>query len=727
MTLDPLRSSQSVVPALNAGIPSPVRSASVSSLTVVRSPEFNVIQTFFVDAAAVQGAPTVAISSVDLFFRGKPDTILNASGLTNPGVSVSLCEVENGIPNLQKEFIQVSRLSYDEIFAVSDSSVASTFGFEQPILVPTDRYYGIIVRYEDSNFTLWTNRRNDAILGTNLPSPGSTGSRDGNYFLNANTASLTPQTDIDLKYRVKVCRYTTGATTTIELVNNDYEFLTIDSRSATFVGGEDIFITSSAQTGTLNIQSGNVVVVGTGTTLTNLTEGQRFIIQSGGRYGVGVVESIANTTQMSLLAPMNFTNTTAAFHFGPVATLDRANYVTGKLKLSGSTANTTVKFSGAAVIRGSQSNATANIVSVDNLTVDEFLSHVNIVSQAPTTVVPTYDVAVSNATNYLVDSVYDPLPQDTLLNLSSNTGYILSRSTEVAQSYLYTPSSGASKKSFSAKVAIGTQNEFVSPFVDQASADLTVRQVLIGNTTSHIVSSLDSEIGANGVSPCKHLCKKMTFEASRQAEDLRVFMSAYRPAGTDIRAYAKVHNAGDQEAFDDKPWSPLEIKNNRSNIYSATGSTEFVEYEFGFPKAPETSEVLVGSFTVVDNNATITGNGTADLTTKVVAGSKVRIYNPLFPDTNYIVATVASRTSTTITFSELITDDNVVGNGMKVDVLKYNVAFSNKSNNYVTRYYDSTGAAYDKFNTVQVKIVLQSNRTSIVPRVTQVETIGVSA
>lgn len=700
----------------------PIQSAPLSSTVMARSSLFDVIQTFYVDSAAVQGAPSVAVSAIDLYFKGRPLTTLNASGITNPGVIVSLCEVVNGIPDLSREFLQVSRLSYDQIFAVADASIATTFGFERPIVVPTDRYYGVVIRFEDSDYSLWTNRRGDAILGTNNPSPGSTASRDGSYFSGSN-ATLIPQTDVDLKYRVRIAKYNLEEDLDVDLVNKDYEFLTVDQRSSTFVGGENIFIATTQYAGTLNVAAGNTAVTGTGTTLTDLVEGQQFIVRSNNTYSVATVGYVSNTTRMDLVTALPVTNSAAIFYKGPVGQLTKANYVTGQLTLSGSTANTTVKFEGGGTIRGETSNTTANIVSVDNLDVDEFISHIDAVVQSQTTFNSSYEIATSNTTAFFVSNVHAPLPRDVLVGVGSEPRAILSRSNEVDENYLYS----TDLKSANVRLTLGSTNQFVSPIVEDINADLTVRQVQISNTTSHLAAGLDTEIGSNGKSLSKHFTRKLTFEGDRQAEDLKVFASIYRPAGTEVRVYAKLYNNSDSEAFDDKPWTPLEIKNNRANIRSSTEALQYIEYEFGLPAHPEVKEELAGTFTVVDDNATITGFGTADLTTKVAVGDKIKVFSPLFPNTNYIVATVASRTSTTITFAENITDNNVVGVGMKASVLLYNTAFSNPSNFFTTRYYNSTGAAFDKFNVAQLKIVLQSDRSNIIPRVSQVQMIGVSA
>ena len=105
----------------------------------------------------------------------------------------------------------------------------------------------------------------------------------------------------------------------------------------------------------------------------------------------------------------------------------------------------------------------------------------------------------------------------------------------------------------------------------------------------------------------------------------------------------------------------------------------------------------------------------------------IKIYNPLLPQ-NYIVAVVAAANTSTITLGRAIANNNVVGSGFKVDRLKYyNVAFNNNTNDNVARYYSSSLVEYDKFDSMQIKIVMLADTTYKVPKVDQIQVIGVSA
>lgn len=693
------------------------------SRTISRSPIFNMIQTFFVDPDQVQGSPTVSLTMIDLFFKAKPHITLNASGLLNPGVVVSICEVENGKPDLTKEFLETRRLTYDEVFAIDSADIATSFGFENPIIVTTGRYYGVVIRLEDSNYDLWVNKKGDKLVNTSTASPGSLLSRDGDFFSFSTGGQLTPVNSTDLKFRVKIAEHVVEVDHTLDYTNRGHDFIRINNRVGRFRGGEWVFVLKALRSGTITINVGSNVITGVGTTFTGMIEGQQFIVQSGTNYEVHTVQGIINNTSILVKDPASYANTSAVHHFGPVGLLHQEDYVNSNIVLTDPTSNTTYAFIGGDVVRGHKTEAEATIVSVDDIGVDELVSHFNVTAPSATTYYPEFDFARANGGGHEFIADYKPLPHNQIIRSNfTERRWFISRSNEVSEPLLHTDK----RKSVHVRIRTRTSNPYVAPVVEPGESDLTIRRVLVSNTTSHLVGGLDTEITQNGTALCKHIAQKMTFEGTRQAEDLRVFVSAHRPVGTDVRLYAKIHNSADSESFDDKPWSPLAIIDNKQDVYSPSEGTQFTEYQYALPSAPETLEDLVGSFTTVNASAVITGNGTADLTTKVVAGQLIKVYSPLFPS-NYIMSTVASVTSGTITLTDTITNVNVTGAGFKVATLKYNTAFVNSLGGGFVRYFNSTGTPFDKYNTVQIKVVLEADDPNVFPRVDQLEAIGVSA
>jgi len=208
-------------------------------------------------------------------------------------------------------------------------------------------------------------------------------------------------------------------------------------------------------------------------------------------------------------------------------------------------------------------------------------------------------------------------------------------------------------------------------------------------------------------------------------------MTAYRPLNSDVKVYAKLHNSEDLEAFDDKVWTPLTYVGENSGKYSSSEDTnDFISYELGLQNYPEAANTLPGPFktTYNANNLIATDPTRLNPSSYVVAGDVVRIYDPVFPDSNYIVVPVSSANSTQIVLATAITSNNVVGNSITVDKVKYATsAFNNPENDNISRYYNTTGAAFDTFNTMQIKIVFTGDFSHLAPKVDQIQVIGVSA
>ena len=59
---------------------------------------FDYIQTFKISQDAVARATDIMLTSIEIFFKGKPTSGTSVSGQANPGISVWICEVENDRP-----------------------------------------------------------------------------------------------------------------------------------------------------------------------------------------------------------------------------------------------------------------------------------------------------------------------------------------------------------------------------------------------------------------------------------------------------------------------------------------------------------------------------------------------------------------------------------------------------------------------------------------------------
>lgn len=702
-------------------------------------PTFSLIQTFYADPEIVNNSSEVILTSVDLFFKNKPNPLSNLSGNPEAGVSVAICEVENDIPVLQKTLsLSLSYKPQSEIFSFGDASAATTFGFRQPIKVPTGKFYGIVVIFEDPGYVLWTNRTGERLVNTNIPSPGVNSNKDGKLYLRNNASVFNAITDNDIKFTIRSAKFVTSGDTKI-FVNRNYEFLTINSQTNSFLGGENVWQNTAPLPGNISVIQGNNIISGIGTTFDSLSVNKNIVIQSGSDSQVVTIGDIISNTTMTVLQPVEFTNT-AAVHIdtvvGKVFNQDRAR---NKIVLIDSTATAGQRFSANQTIIGTDSNATANIASIDNVSMDRVRLRGSIKTPTSGQVNVRVKSTTQSGNNFTFsDSNVDPVKinNSQVYNVTSRDAVILSRSNEVQQTTLYSNSDlFIDKKSLKIEADFlvqGNGDIYTSPLLEDSRLDLYAIENRISNTCDISVGGvvIDTEVGGNGLAISKHIGAKVQFSNERFAEDVKMFMTAYRPKGTEIRCYARVHNSKDPDAFDDRAWTPLEFVQNGNRFSSIEDENDFIEYELGLPQFSETANSLPGTFnTTLGSDTIVAANSTvSDLLNTIANNDVIRIYNPLFPTTNYQIAVVEQANSTHIVIGDKITTTNVAGNGYKIDKVKYpNIAFNNINNTNISRYYNSTLAEFDAFDSMQIKIVMLAETTINVPRIDQIQVLGVSA
>ena len=260
--------------------------------------------------------------------------------------------------------------------------------------------------------------------------------------------------------------------------------------------------------------------------------------------------------------------------------------------------------------------------------------------------------------------------------------------------------------------------------------DVFVYKNLCGNTyltTDANTVSIDSEVAGSGLADARHITRKISFANNRFAEDVRLFITAYRPATTDIKVYAKLHNsASDAETFDEKSWTPLVYIENETQFSSSENPQDFIEYELGLPAYADAANTLPGTFT--SNGTNIIVYSGSDANTYIRPNDVFRYYNPIVGD-NWQVAVCTAANTTTVTAGSLIgANTNVLGSGFKVDRLKYyQTAFNNIQTDNVSRYYTKSLVEVDKFDSMQIKIVFLADNPNLVPKVDTLQAIGVSA
>ena len=695
---------------------------------------FDYIQTFYINPDLVPGAQQIMLTSVDLYFKGKPTKVTNTGGFKAPGMTVWICEVANGSPMPERIYTNsIKNIVYDSISTSSNASTPTTIGFVSPVIVTSGQYYGIVIKYDDPAFDIWTNHQNHGLVDingkTNKPSTGSQGRFSGFLHKATNTNTYEKISDSDLKFKCSVAKFTTN-TKTISLVNKPYEFFTVDSTSSgAFSGGEWVYQNVANGSGTVAAVSNSTSLIGTSTVFTSYIVGSKIVLTSGGVTDVINIASILDNTNLTLDRAPSFT-ASVGFKVPPIGRIYYTDYTKNSIILVDSSANSTVKFvvgDGTAATRlvSERSGATANVASIDRYPIDNFK--------------PTFLIANPSSSNYALNfkasTAGNTLPTDAIsldllkYNTPQQASYILSRSVEVdatKSTGLFGTNSRSVVANLNITVNISSNNVFSVPYINTGELDFYFYQNDINNTslvTRNGDPTYDSEVDKNGVGRSKYISKKISFASDRNAEDVVAYVTGRRPFGTQINVYAKIINSVDKDTFDDKSWTPLELKSN-TDKFSTDDPNDLYEYSYGFPQYPEVITMLPGTAaTTSGNNIILT---TADQSLLISAGNLVRVYDPILSATNHEVFVALGSNATSITLNKNITNINIIGN-MSVDKLKYNnVAWNNIANGNTVRYVSQSLTEFDTYSAMQIKIVLLSDTTYNIPSVDQIQVIGVS-
>lgn len=303
---------------------------------------------------------------------------------------------------------------------------------------------------------------------------------------------------------------------------------------------------------------------------------------------------------------------------------------------------------------------------------------------------------------------------------------------------------------FSNGIVLMFNNQMVNPL---ANIQSDYQSVIISTQPTmefgHYIinNSYYNEYTNSGNSWAKHVTTIIPFNSF--AEDLRLYLTVYKPQYTDFKAFAKIQNSNDTEAFASEDWTELTLVSGANLVSSTSDRTDLVELVYGFKPWQNSNNHLLGAnalFTFGNTvttygtstvaNATVTTTGGFQGVANIQPGTVVRIYQPYFSNADYGVFEVSSITNdTTLILNQGISanvnfggNPAICGSGLSMDIIGYpHQAFNNILNANTVRYFNQSGAAFDGYNTVQLKICLLSSEFSYVPELNSIRLLGLSA
>jgi len=623
-------------------------------------------QTFRVQPQ-IEGSDTIFLTSIDLYFKEK-DPLVGVT-IEIREVDASGYPTETVIP-----FSRVYKKS-EEVNTSNVASSVTQFVFDSPVAVSVEREYAIVMIPDANspNYRIWTGLTGvPDILDPSEVMNESWGL--GTMFYSVSGSTFTAVQNEDIKFEVRYANFN-PLTTTITLQNSDQEFLSVGNTIGTFKGGEDAaqlstsYINAALQTSTnsnvigtsidlsssLNvgeyiaiiydtdrITSSNVSV--SGTTVSNTSASAfttdfavgDFVKIGSGNGEIRQIVSIANNTSLQLDAslfgtytnnpifsidpsfdvlqiknansstitvnkvPKVSTSNTVSGSFqrvvrGTVSLFDSAE---GNLYLNNSTsANSTfsIKTSNAsyqATIIGGDSLARTNVSNVENIEVSSFKPLINYMVLKGTTISFTGTFVDSSNSSYTQALSLDA---ENSFNLNDQV-VIRSKTNEISGTTI--------SKSAQLTMSMSSARDDMSPVIDINPSSLIAVSYEINNDSTN-------ESTRFGSARAKYISKQLVLANGLEAEDVRAFITAYKPTGTDIKVYAKVISEIDGAPFEEKAWSELQLVS--PDVFSSSlDPDDLREYEFTFKQTP--ASYRLPGVIATSSNSTISGSNTFFLT-----------------------------------------------------------------------------------------------------------------
>jgi hypothetical protein len=696
-------------------------------------------QPFVIDANRVSGASEIYITSFTLYCKSRPSALNNSTGLPNPGVSAVIVEANlNDLPNFLPEIhlLNVARAEYISIIPSINATIETKFTFAVPVLIKTNKkYFFCIMPDRNAEFEFWKYTTNQINIDTNQVASSIISPSIGSIFeLTSDNSSWQPLTGSIYKFHINAARFFNNGTPignngSYVLHNDKFEFVKYTTTSQLLTAGERVYKKKISPDGNCSVVSNNVnITLGNSalfsTYFTNANEPKMIVIDGGTYRNVRRVVSSNGSTGV-LDAPVSFTNTNAYYYAAvPTAYVYASNNISkdGVSKhciFDKSTANSTIFFAnGDSVVGEDTGIELSNCYFVDILVYDATPNFVvNIPPGTSYTATDLFNYTTDGSTTSIDPHVELLQPQIATYLLETPT-VIMSRSNEVQ---LINVTSITDANSSVLTINVNSQNDFAIPTINIGPATVLFSRYLINNDYTN-----ENTMYGNAIS--KEVSSKITLNLDQFAEDIIVNIQAYRPYGTDFKVFAKLYNSTDSDFFEDKDWTLLNIVNNKDKYSSSSNTSDMIEYSFELPTCPNTDFTYATTVTVTNNVSNVVASASV-FGANIVAGDLVKIYSPLFPNTNFFVTSVvAVVNSTVITIDTPITNNSLIGSGLNIDHIAYKYqAFKNMPSSNVVRYYNSSNAFYDTYDTFAIKTVFLSESEMIIPFLSSCRAVAVSA
>lgn len=550
----------------------------------------SIAQTFTVDtysAAKISGTGAYA-TKIDLYFAAKDATW---------PCTIELRTIEPLSGAITGNMVPFSRvtLTSAKINTSSNASKPTPFYFPSPVFLMSGVEYAVVVMpgANSPDYRLFVARlgENDITTGNRVVSQPAAG-----------TMAVTSSTSFgmiqeeDLKFVLYIADFVNSSAGTLVLKNENRDYYTIANVSSTFErAGETIhgesYITGtfantktlsvannttfaqgvvSGATGVLTIFSASAIRVKSVTASAKFKGGERIRIRTNNATTGGIV---GNST--GAVTAVTTPTGTMAFYDAVTASNTYLHLANVSYMNSGSASTTNRVFVANTFIRGQANSYTARIVSIDRLVIDTMMPVVDFLHPSNTGVTMSGKFATSSSAR---DTAY------VNLNINENIDfdaprYVLSASTESNTSL--SSSTMASSRSAEFKFALVSTSRFSSPAIDLKRVSVTTVNNLINSNSSF--GSSEDYTKTGGTASTRYITRRVTLADGQDAEDVRVYLTAYKPTNTDVHVYYKILHREDSDTFSDARWIPMTQTTAATRLSDTYSLEDFNEYQYDVP------------------------------------------------------------------------------------------------------------------------------------------------
>jgi len=168
-------------------------------------------------------------------------------------------------------------------------------------------------------------------------------------------------------------------------------------------------------------------------------------------------------------------------------------------------------------------------------------------------------------------------------NINDSQEKILADKSRYLLSYSNENTILASNSSLQLQAILTATNEYIAPVIKLDSSQLVL-------VTNHINANTSGETGRDGAAVAKYVSRIVSLADGQDAEDIKVYVDAYKPKNTGMIVYGKFQASEDFTDFDNLPWieltqiTPLGVYSDPKNL------NDFREFEFQIPEEYKNNE-----------------------------------------------------------------------------------------------------------------------------------------